>query len=211
MGRIILYIHGMGGGGDSRIPSILREALMGEAEVVVRTYDFDPDIAAIQIGSWVEELKPEIVVGESLGALHALRIRNLHHVFVSPSLNAPLYFSTLAWLTLIPGVTRILDRIYRPKEGDRQSLHFTYPVLRKFSSHRCAALENSLKKGSRDSFHAFFGRHDHYRRSGIVSVRTWKKYFGSETYTLYDGTHFMEEEFVHEMLLPMLRSFLGTV
>ena len=41
----ILYIHGMGGGGDSRIPSILREALQDEAIVIVRTYDFDPEIA----------------------------------------------------------------------------------------------------------------------------------------------------------------------
>jgi hypothetical protein len=90
-------------------------------------------------------------------------------------------------------------------------LHFTYRVLRKFSAHRDAALENSTKKGSRDTFHAFFGTRDHYRRSGIVSVRTWKRYFGPDSYTMYEGTHFMEEEFIHEMLLPMLRSFLGTV
>ena len=204
----ILYIHGMGGGGDSRIPSILREVLSGEAEVVVRTYDFDPEISASQIESWVDELNPKIIVGESLGALHALRIKNIHHLFVSPSLNAPLYFSSLAWLTLVPGVTWIMDRIYRPKDGDRQSLHFTYNVLRKFAAHRDAALENSIKKGSRDTFHAFFGTQDHYRRSGIVSVRTWEKYFGPESYTMYSGTHFMEEEFIHEMLVPKLRSFL---
>ena len=207
----ILYIHGMGGGGDSRIPSILRKALCGEAEVVVRTYDFDPEISASQIESWVEELNPEIVIGESLGSLHALRIKDVHHIFISPSLNAPLYFRFLAWLTLLPGVTWAMDRIYRPKEGDRQPLHFTYRVLRKFSAHRDAALENSTKKGSRDTFHAFFGTRDHYRRSGIVSVRTWKRYFGPDSYTMYEGTHFMEEEFIHEMLLPMLRSFLGTV
>ena len=207
----ILYIHGMGGGGDSRIPSILREALLGEAEVVVRTYDFDPETAAVQIGSWIEELKPGIIVGESLGSLHALRIRHIHHVLVSPSLNAPLYFSILAWLVLIPGVTWMMDRIYRPKDGDRQPLHFTYSTLRKYSAHRVVALQNSLKEGSSDTFHAFFGTRDHYRRSGIVSVRTWKRYFGSNSYTMYDGTHFMEEEFIHEMLLPKLRSFLGTV
>ena len=207
----ILYIHGMGGGGDSRIPSILRDALHGEAEVVVKTYDFNPETASVQIESWVEDLKPEIVVGESLGALHALRIRNVHHVFVSPSLDAPLYFSILALLALIPGVTWMMDRIYRPKDGDRQPLHFTYSTLRKYPAHRVAALQNSLKKGSRDTFHAFFGTRDHYRRSGIVSVRTWKRYFGSDSYTMYDGTHFMEEEFIHEMLLPKLRSFLGTV
>ena len=44
----------MGGGGDSRIPSILKEALP-QLNVVVRTYDFDPEVAAEQIQSWVTE------------------------------------------------------------------------------------------------------------------------------------------------------------
>ena len=205
----ILYIHGMGGGGDSRIPSILRDALKEEAHVVVRTYDFDPETAARQIGSWVQELNPRVVVGESLGSLHAVRIKGVHHVLVSPALNAPLFFSRLAWLAFIPVVTVLLDRIYRPKEGDRQPLHFTYRVMRKYSAHRSAALENSIKKGSRDTFHAFFGTRDHYRRSGIVSLRTWKRYFG-DTFQIYEGTHFMEEEFIHEMLLPELKRVLDT-
>lgn len=206
----ILYIHGMGGGGDSRIPSILRDVMNGEADIFVRTYDFDPEIATRQIESWVLELNPKVIVGESLGSLHALRIKGVHHILVSPSLNAPLFFSRLAWLTLIPGVTTLLDRIYRPKDGDRQPLHFTFPVMRKYASHRAEALTNCVKKGSRDTFHAFFGTRDHYRRSGIVSVRTWARYFG-DTFQLYEGTHFMEEEFIYEMLVPELRRVLDTV
>ena len=65
--------------------------------------------------------------------------------------------------------------------------------------HRREALKNSSLSGSPDNFFAFFGRHDHYRRSGIVSIRTWKKYFGS-TYEVYDGTHFMEDEHVRTLL-----------
>ena len=44
-----MYIHGMGGGADSRIPSILSECLPAPLEVTVRTYDFDPEIAREQI------------------------------------------------------------------------------------------------------------------------------------------------------------------
>ena len=78
-----MYIHGMGGGGDSRIPSILREyfschSLHGEmgqesdVEIICRTYDFDPEVAQVQIRAWVDELHPELIIGESLGALHAM-------------------------------------------------------------------------------------------------------------------------------------------
>ena len=132
---IVLYIHGMGGGGDSRIPSVLSEALNCRGvDVIVRTYDFDPDSGARQVSRWVEELKPSLVIGESLGALHALRVCGVPHLFVSPALNTPVYFRFLAWLTLIPGVSMIFDRIYRPKDGDRQPLHFCYSILRKYHS-----------------------------------------------------------------------------
>ena len=200
----ILYIHGMGGGGDSRIPSILDQALRPEGvRVIVRTYDFDPQVASRQIASWVDELQPRLIMGESLGSLHAIRIKGIPHILISPSLNASLYFSNLAWLTLVPGVTALLDRIYRPREGDRQPLHFTYPVMRRYAAHRKDALANSPAAGSTDSFYAFFGRRDHYRKSGIVSVRTWKKYFG-ETFEWYDGTHFTEEEYIYSRVIPYL-------
>ena len=200
----VLYIHGMGGGSDSRIPSILAETLAGKVNVVVRTYDFDPEIAAGQISGWVEELKPSLVIGESLGSLHALKMRNVPRLFVSPALNASIYFQMMAWLTLIPGMTRLFDRIYRPKDGDRQKLHFTFRVLRKYRCHRCDA----LAQNSGQSVWAFFGTHDHYMRTGVVSIRTWQKYFG-DTFTTYDGTHFMEEEYVYSLLVPKILNILN--
>lgn len=39
----------MGGGGDSRIPSILKDNLGSDFEVIIRTYDFDPEIAQGQL------------------------------------------------------------------------------------------------------------------------------------------------------------------
>jgi len=213
----VLYIHGMGGGADSRIPSILRECFSSypayserseeDISIVCRTYDFDPETAAGQISSWIEELKPVLIIGESLGSLHAIRVKDVPHLFVSPALNTSFYFELLAWLTLIPGITWIFDRIYKPREGDRQPLHFTFRTLRKYMKHRREALKNSSSSGSPDIFYAFFGSHDHYRRSGIVSIRTWKKYFGS-TYEVYDGTHFMEDEYVRTLLFDKVVEFL---
>ncbi len=206
----------MGGGGDSRIPSILAEHINGclpsgcmvRVSVIVRTYSFDPEEAWRQISAWVEELNPALIAGESLGSLNAIKIKGLPHVLVSPSLNAPLYFGYLAFLALIPGVTQLLDRIYKPREGDRQSLHFTFRTMRKYRRLRKEALANSPARGGKDSFFAFFGTKDHYRKSGIVSIRTYRKYFG-DRYAIYDGTHFMEEEFVISMLIPEILGKLG--
>lgn len=201
---VILYVHGMGGGGDSRIPSILKDNLGPDFEVVIRTYDFDPEIAEGQLSEWAAEVHPDLVIGESMGATHAIALKGYPHLFVSPSLNAPRYFVALAWLTWIPGVTALFDRIYRPRPGDRQKLHFTYKPLKKWRKVLNEALLNTPRNGSKDYFHAFFGTSDHYRRSGIVSIRSWEKWFGKGTWTIYDGTHFMEYEYVVSLLIPKI-------
>ncbi|MCQ2144580.1 MAG: hypothetical protein MJY72_02435 [Bacteroidales bacterium] len=207
---VILYVHGMGGGSDSRIPRLLREWFSerpeyASVEVVCRTYDFDPDIAYRQLESWVEELSPKLIVGESLGSCNALRIRrsDIPYIFVSPALNAPLFMGYLAFLALVPGVTSLLDRIYRPRPGDRQPLHFTFRTMRKYRRLRHDILQCGDGAGRMD-VHAYFGEHDHYRRTGVVSVRAWERQFGPGTYTLYNGTHFMEEEFVRSLLIPKI-------
>ncbi|MCQ2147546.1 MAG: hypothetical protein MJZ16_08530 [Bacteroidales bacterium] len=207
----------MGGGKDSRIPSILKEHINDMAplsfsislDVVVRTYDFDPEIAEKQISSWVDELDPILIIGESMGSIHALAIKGVPHLFVSPALNAPLYFSKLAVLTKISLVTKILDRIYKPRPGERQPLHFTYDVLSKWGRFRDKALANSPKMGGKDYFHAFIGTRDHYRRSGVVRLSTWKKYYGEDSVTIYEGTHFMEEEFILSLLIPKIFEVLS--
>ncbi|MBO5634952.1 MAG: hypothetical protein J5907_06010 [Bacteroidales bacterium] len=206
--KTILYVHGMGGGGDSRIPSILKDLLGPGYSVVIRTYDFDPEVATRQLASWAKEVSPDLVIGESMGAIHAVGLRGFPHLFVSPSLNAPLFFRVMAAIAWIPGVTPFFDWYYHPKAGDRQPLHFARKTLLKWPAVRRAALENTPLRGSGDYFHAFFGTRDKFRRSGVVMIRTWKKYFGQGTWTVYRGSHFMEEEYIRTMLVPAILSLL---
>ena len=201
--KVILYIHGMGGGADSRIPSILNGCLPAGLEVVVRTYEFDPEIAGVQIASWIEELHPAVIVGESLGANHALEMRiryGLPTVLVSPALNAPKALRALAPATLVPGAGALLGLIYKPSPGERQELHFRFSLLRKWRPVRL-----DLISVADAPLFAFFGTRDHYRRSGIVSLRAWRRHFGEETYSLYEGSHFMEEQYVRTLLADRLK------
>ena len=207
----------MGGGTDSRIPAVLNESLNSrfpekKIEVVVRTYDFDPEKAHSQIGEWVEELTPSLIIGESLGAIQAIRVKGIPHILISPSLNAPVYFRTLAFVSLIPGVTWLLSKIYKTRTENRQLMPFKYPILKKYGRHRKAALALSPKAGGKDYFYAFFGDFDHYRKTGIVSLTSYVKYFKSNSqpkfYETYPGTHFMEEEFIHSRLIPKIIKIL---
>ncbi|MGN1232515.1 MAG: hypothetical protein ACI4UJ_03590 [Candidatus Cryptobacteroides sp.] len=208
----ILYIHGMGGGLDSRIPGVLKEDLGGylpegiEAEVIVRTYDIDPDIAFGQITSWFNEIRPDLVIGESLGSLHAIRLKGVPHILVSPAIGAARWMSTVS---LIPGIPTLMRHIFKPYSPERQALDFTHKVLWHYRGIRRKVLDQSPRRGGQDYFFAFFGTVDHYRRSGVVSVRKWRKYFGDDSYKIYEGTHFMEDEYLHTMLIPKILDVLG--
>ena len=152
----------------------------------------------------MEELHPDLVIGESLGAIQALRVRGIPHLFVSPSLGAPDLLVRLAWICRVPGGKAILHRIWRVKEGDRQPLRFEYDILKKYGPHWADA----QKAASEGGYHyAFFGTRDHYRKSGVVNVDTWSKMFGN-TFQIYEGTHFMEEEYVYALLIPKIREVL---
>jgi len=194
----------MGGGEDSRIPGILRRHFEGSpVKVIVRTYSFDPSEAAGQIASWVAELEPGLIVGESLGACHALRVTGLPHLFVSPSLGGPLWLGSLCWMALIPGIRPLFNRLYKPQEGKRQTLDFKFSILRKYLRHWLLAIKNQ------DSVYAYFGTADKFRRSGVVSVSLWKHLFGPGTYEMFKGTHHMSEKYVIEVLAPRIAAELG--
>ena len=128
----ILYIHGMGGGIDSRIPSVLKADLGKSlpegvvADVIVRTYDIDPDIAFAQITSWFNEIRPDLVIGESLGSLHAIRLKGVPHILVSPAIGAARWMSSVS---LIPGIPALMRHIFKPYSPDRQALDCTHQIL----------------------------------------------------------------------------------
>ncbi len=196
----------MGGGGDSRIPGCLQSLLDPQKyQVVIRTYDFDPPIGRSQIEAWVRELHPDLVIGESLGAIQALRVKGIPPLFVSPALGAPAQLVKFAPLARFALGRWYLHHIYPVKEGDRQPLKFTYPILRRYKEHWEAA---QAAIGPGESYYAFFGEHDHFMRSGIVRVELWRQLFGDDTYTMYPGTHFMEEEYVDALLVPKIRETL---
>ena len=196
----------MGGGGDSRIPNYLKTVFdPADVQVVIRTYDFDPEQGRSQIERWVEELQPQLIIGESLGAIQALRIRGIPQLFVSPSLGAPEIMYRCRLLALFPGGSWLLHQKFPVKEGDRQPLKFTWKVLRKYRAHGQAALASIDPEGY---YFAFFGKQDHYKASGVVRIDLWEKHFG-QSYEEYDGTHFMEPEYIDSLLVPKIREVLA--
>lgn len=145
----ILYVHGMGGGEDSRIPSILNQHINEfvnpedtHIDVIVRTYDIDPQIAMEQVTAWFNELEPQLVIGESLGSLHAIRLGGVPHIFVSPAVGAARWMSIASY---IPGAAAFMRNVFKPRPGSRQSLDSRvryFPIIAGCVSVYCRALRH---------------------------------------------------------------------
>ena len=207
--KTLLYIHGMGGGGDSRIPRELSE-LIPELRTVVRTYSFDPEVGYRQIQAWMQELQPSLVVGESLGASQTLRVRGVPHILVSPALGAPENLYRRAWIARFALGRWLLHKKFPVKEGDRQELIFTYPVMSRYREHWARAQSTAREElAAGGYFFAFFGRYDHFMRSGVVKISACEELFGKDSYRIYDGSHFMEEQYVASLLVPKIREVLA--
>jgi len=217
MEHTILYVHGMGGGGDSRIPSILSEKVNSSSpegrsiRVVVRTYPFNPAEGWDKVSSWYDSLRPSLVIGESMGAVHALALEGVPHIMVSPAIGVAPMFTLLSHTVFIPGVTPLCDWIWKPREGDRQALHFTRENLSGWMQAQERFLSRSPLSGSKDYFFAFFGKRDHYRKYSVVNISKWKKYYGEDSCFIYNGSHFMENEYVESLLIPKIHEVLGNV
>lgn len=208
-----MYIHGMGGGTASRIPNYLKE-LLPDHRIVIRTYDFNPTVAHNQIAGWFDEVKPDIVIGESLGATHALALDGVPEILVSPALNAGIYFSVFSIFTLIPGVPWLIGRAFKPHgDSGRQIMRFSFKNTWKWLYFR--RLAHMVSQRSSHAHFAFIGDVDGYRKIGIVSLCTWKRWFGKESYEMVSGNHIMKHghsideseriAFVKDKLIPKIK------
>ena len=152
--KTVFYLHGMGGGETSRIPNHLRHffAELGrdDIQVICPTYDFDPEIAHPFILSEIERCKPDLIIGESLGAVHAIRTSGYPLLLVSPAIGGPEYMYRIAPWTLIPGIPWICSRfIWHVKYPGRQKLNFRYRILMHYKAHKEAMLAAAAIRSGR--------------------------------------------------------------
>lgn len=214
----ILYLHGMGSGSrTSRVANKLRTELPkmqftkeGEPctlNLICETYDFDPEVATKQIAGWVEAYQPVLVIGESMGSIHALGIHGIPHIYISPALNfdrgaemaRPVYaIANALGINLVP----------KPRGSKRQELIGDPVLLAKFRPMIQSYKEAVLSSPQRDASFAFFGSKDKYMVPGIVSIKEYERLYG-DSYEVHDGGHIFGVNYVKPRLIPKIGEMLG--
>ena len=213
----ILYLHGMGSGSQtSRVANKLRTELPkmqftkgGEPctlNLICETYDFDPEDATQQIAGWVEAYQPVLVIGESMGSIHALGIQGIPHIYISPALN---YDRGTEFFKPLMTLANLIGYHYTSQRGaQRQLIDGNPELLAKFRPMIQSYKEAILSSPQRDPSFAFFGRHDKYMMSGIVSVKEYERLYGN-SYVVHEGGHIFDSRYVKSRLVPKIAEMLG--
>lgn len=74
MKKKIVYLHGLGGGANSRFPSELKKHLGDKYDILAPDIPINPKEAAEFTFDFVFKEKPDLVVASSLGGFYALRL-----------------------------------------------------------------------------------------------------------------------------------------
>ena len=170
--------------------------------IVVRTLSFDPETAFGQVRDLVGEYSPRVIVGESWGANLALCIPDIPVLLVSPALGCPRYLCLASPLCKLGFIRKALENKYKAKNAGRQEVRFDPQLLAKWTYFRRLSISTS-----HPYVRAFFGSRDSFRRSGVVNINCFIRRYG-KNYTVYDGSHWMEEAYVYSDLMPAIAALL---
>ena len=198
----ILFLHGMGGSGGSYIPRCLDKKLSkmhfitkdGEPcdlKVIRKTYNYDPDIATEQISKLVETNHPVLVIGESMGAIHALGIRGIPHIYLSPALN---YDRGVDLFLPLAELGSKFGLIYRKRRGARRQEIVGDPKLLAKFKPMLDGYKQAILDNPRDPSYAYFGKNDPFKVRGIVCIEEYKRLYGDsgDNYEEFDGGHVLD-------------------
>ena len=85
MKKKILYVHGFASSGQSGTVTRIRTALP-EADVVAPDLPLEPEKAMALLRQVCEELKPDLIIGTSMGGMYAEMLRGYDRILVNPAL-----------------------------------------------------------------------------------------------------------------------------
>lgn len=174
--------------------------------VICETYDFDPDVATRQIGQWVETYQPVMVISESMGAIHALGIQGMPHIYLSPALN---YDRGVKMAMPLVAIGEMMGIYYNKQRGrNNQLIHGDTQLLARFQPMIQSYKEAIRRNPNPDASYAYFGNKDEFRRAGIVSIKEYERLFGS-SYETYEGGHVLDVKHAKDVLVPKIVEMLG--
>ena len=191
----MLYFHGFASSGASGTVETLRK-MLPSAEIVAPDIPVDPVEALPFLKSLTEEVKPDVIVGTSMGGMYAQQMRGYLRVCVNPAFN----MSTASKL-LRTGTFKFLngrkDKVKEFRITKETIQHFNAMERRQF---------DGITPADRDLCYGLFGTND-TTVNPANAYATFTKYYTHAQ--RYDGGHQLNDSALKHAVMPLMRTLLG--
>ena len=188
-GKKILYVHGFASSGQNGSVKTLR-LLLPEAEVIAPDLPVEPSEALALLKSLVEEQKPELIIGTSMGAMYAELLHGSYRILVNPAFRLA--------DTILKNNGLGLREYHNPRQDGQKSFIVTKALLEAFRELSSHCFENIDSEEDAKVF-ALFGKHD-------TMVDTWD--LTREHYSQcirFDGSHYLNDAALLHSVLPVIQ------
>lgn len=191
----LVYFHGFASSGASGTVQLLRR-LLPSAEIIAPDIPADPAEALPMLKTLVEEERPDLIVGTSMGGMYAQQMHGVLRICVNPSFH----------ISRLSKVVHTGDHLWLNgrKDGEKK-FRITQDTLRRFN-----AMERKQFDGITPEDKALciglFGIEDR-TVNPLNAILEFKKYYLRAE--RFEGGHQLNEKVLKKFVLPLMKELLG--
>ena len=194
----IIYFHGFGSSHASGTVENLRNMLPDD-EVVAPDIPIDPVEALPYLLSYVDEQKPDLIIGTSMGGMYAQQMRGYRRFLVNPAFNMS---------TMSKGMKTGEHKFYNGRYDGAKTFKITKDIIQHHNQ-----MERQQFKGiipeDKENVWCFVGLHD---TTVTNAEAVFKKNYPADRVIRFDGEHQLNDKVIKKAILPMIeevRAMLG--
>ncbi|MBO4268948.1 MAG: hypothetical protein J5869_06215 [Bacteroidaceae bacterium] len=188
----LVYFHGfMSSGASGTVESLRR--MLPELEVCAPDIPVDPAEALPYLRQYCEELKPDIIVGTSMGAMYAQQMFGFRKICVNPSFNMSTMSKVMKANTTYP--------FQNGRKDGQKEFRITGQIVKNFN-----AMERQQFKGitdfDRENTYGLFGTRD----TTVNCYDLFRKHYTHAQ--RFEGEHRLNDKSLKSAVVPLVRQIL---
>jgi predicted esterase YcpF (UPF0227 family) len=195
--KTILYIHGFASSGNSGTVVMLRNVLYEKnIKVVAPDVSMQPKTAIEQLKTLVETLRPDLIIGTSMGAFYAEMLHGIPRILVNPSFHMS---KTLVFKNML-GNQKFLNK----REDGAETFKVDKQTVAEYKEVE-KELFSDLSTEEKERVYGLFGINDKF-----VNYRDeFTKHYGKAHFILFEGEHQLNDKVLKKTVLPLVSKLLN--
>lgn len=187
----VVYFHGFGSSHASGTVETLRRELPQE-EIVAPDIPVDPVEALPYLKNFVEQEKPDLIIGTSMGGMYAQQMRGIRRILVNPAFT----------MSMNSKVLRTGEyQFFNGRYDGAKTFRITRDIIQHFNQMERQQFKN-ITSEEKNLCWCLVGLHD----TQVTNAESlFKKNYLADHVIRFDGEHQLTEKVIKKVLIPLVK------